>query len=206
MQAHITESEPRSAPCTSPSAGARVYFASPRRPGRSAQVAQALRPGLDRDLPAYLTHTEDSDLGITRPTPVPQQGRPGRALGGGVRRHHRPRRLRPLGASARHQDKPLWLAAQGFPGIAAILPVLLSGPSQAEAAAAADLPAARRRAARYSTSSRPGNIAPGYDADFTVVDLGKERKFVPAELGSYADYSLYKPGLKAGRFAPSCGA
>ncbi|MGH8697011.1 MAG: hypothetical protein ACREVS_11070, partial [Burkholderiales bacterium] len=37
-----------------------------------------------------------------------------------------------------------------------------------------------------------GNIAPGYDADFTVVDLGKERKFVPAEMGSWADYSLYE--------------
>jgi dihydropyrimidinase len=32
----------------------------------------------------------------------------------------------------------------------------------------------------------------GSDADFTLVDLEHERVVVPAELGSYADYSLYE--------------
>jgi len=31
-----------------------------------------------------------------------------------------------LNRVASYNDKPLWLAAQGFPGIAAILPVLIS--------------------------------------------------------------------------------
>jgi dihydropyrimidinase len=36
-----------------------------------------------------------------------------------------------------------------------------------------------------------GRIAPGADADLTLVDLEKERVVNAAELGSYSDYSLY---------------
>ena len=36
-----------------------------------------------------------------------------------------------------------------------------------------------------------GSLAPGADADLTLVDLEKERIVKADELGSYSDYSLY---------------
>ena len=92
------------------------------------------------------------------------------------------------------KDKPLWLAAQGFPGIATILPVMLSegyhkrGLSlericQVMASGPANI---------FDLEPVKGRIAPGSDADFTLVDLERERKVIAAELGSYADYSLYE--------------
>ena len=50
----------------------------------------------------------------------------------------------------------------------------------------------------FDLAPAKGSIAPGYDADFTIVDLDKERKVVPAELGSYADYSLYENQILKG--------
>lgn len=88
----------------------------------------------------------------------------------------------------------MWLAAQGFPGIAAIVPVLLSEGyhkrglslqriAEVVTSGPADV---------FDMSPRKGRIEVGSDADFTVVDLNLERVFKPAELGSYSDYSLYE--------------
>ena len=83
-------------------------------------------------------------------------------------------------------------AAQG--GIATILPVHLS-----EGYHKRGLPLARICQVLASGPARifdlepvKGRIDVGSDADFTLVDLNRERKMVPAELGSYADYSLYE--------------
>ncbi len=130
--------------------GARVYF-----PHISSRLAldevRRWRKRYDQvwieTCPHYLTHTEDSDLGgIGRANPPfrtkDDQDALWEALFDGtidiVASDHSARRRVT-------KDKPLWLAAQGFPGIAAILPVLLSeGYHKRQASAAADLPAARR--------------------------------------------------------------
>ena len=91
------------------------------------------------------------------------------------------------------KEKTLWLASQGFPGTATILPVLLSEgyhkgrltlPRIAEllTSAPADI---------FDLAPVKGRIAVGADADLTLVDLARVRTVKAAELGSYSDYSLY---------------
>jgi len=91
------------------------------------------------------------------------------------------------------KEKNLWLASQGFPGTATILPVLL-----AEGFHKGRL--TLQQVARLLTSGparifdlvpAKGAIAVGCDADLTLVDLARERVVNAAELGSYSDYSLY---------------
>ncbi len=138
--------------------------------------------------PHYLTHTEDSDLvGIGKANPPfrtqDDQDAIWEAIFDGTID------LLASDHSARKRAtkaKPLWLAA--------CLPVLLH-----EGYHKRKLPLQRvcqllatNPATIFDLQPAKGNIAPGYDADFTVVDLNKERKFIPAEMGSEADYSLYE--------------
>jgi dihydropyrimidinase len=196
----VTESEPAMrAMYFAERTGARVYF-----PHISSRLAldevRKWRKRYDQvwieTCPHYLTHTEDSELvGIGKANPPfrskDDQDAIWEAVFDGtidlIASDHSARRRAT-------KDKPLWQAAQGFPGIAAILPVLLSEgyhkrklPLQRICQLLAAAPAKI-----FDLVPAKGSIAPGYDADFTVVDLERERKFVPAEMGSYTDYSLYE--------------
>ena len=196
----VTESEPAiRAMYFAERTGARVYF-----PHISSRLAldevRKWRKRYDQvwieTCPHYLTHTEDSDLaGMGKANP-PFRSRDDQdalweAVADGtidlIASDHSGRRRVT-------KDKPLWLAAQGFPGIATILPVMLSEgyhkrklPLQRICQLLATAPARI-----FDLEPVKGRIAPGSDADFTIVDLDRERKVIPAELGSYADYSLYE--------------
>ena len=146
----VTESEPAiRAMYFAERAGARVYF-----PHISSRLAldevRRWRKRYDQvwieTCPHYLTHTEDSELGgIGKANPPFRSKDDQDALWEAVfdgtidlvaSDHSARRRVT--------KDKPLWLAAQGFPGHRGDpAGPALRGPSQAEAAAAADLPAAR---------------------------------------------------------------
>jgi dihydropyrimidinase len=146
--------------------------------------------------PHYLTHTENSEQGTLAKANPPLRSEDDReALWEGiadgsiqvVASDHSARRRAT-------KEKPMWLAAQGFPGIAAIVPVLLHEGHHKRGLSL-------QRIAEVMTSGparvfdlwpRKGQIEIGSDADFTVVDLHKERVFSPEELGSYSDYSLYE--------------
>ena len=91
------------------------------------------------------------------------------------------------------KDKPLWLASQGFPGTATILPVLLHeghhkrGLSlQRICSLVCEMPARI-----FGIAERKGALRPGMDADITLVDLNLQRTVRHEELLSYSDYSLY---------------
>ncbi len=196
----VTESEPAiRAMYFAERTGARVYF-----PHISSRLAldevRKWRRRYDQvwieTCPHYLTHTEDSDLaGMGKANPPfrsqDDQDALWEAVADGtidlIASDH-------CGRRRATKDKPLWLAAQGFPGIATILPVMLSEgyhkrklPLQRICQLLATAPARI-----FDLEPVKGRIAPGSDADFTVVDLDRERKVIPAELGSYADYSLYE--------------
>jgi len=196
----VTESEPAlRAMYFAERTGARVYF-----PHISSRLAldevRRWRQRYDQvwieTCPHYLTHTEDSDLGGIGKANPPFRTEDDRealweAVADGtidlIASDHCPRKLVT-------KDKPLWQASQGFPGIATILPVMLS-----EGYHKRKLPLQRICQLLASGPARifdlepvKGRIAPGSDADFTIVDLKRERKVVPSELGSYSDYSLYE--------------
>ncbi len=145
--------------------------------------------------PHYLTHDEDSTLG-----PIGKANPPFRAaddvaalwegLADGsidvVGSDHVPRKR----AS---KEKGLWQASQGFPGIATILPVLLSeGYHKGRLSLRRACEVVTAGPARvFNLDPVKGRIAVGADADFTLVDLHKERVVRWQDLESYADYSLY---------------
>jgi len=91
------------------------------------------------------------------------------------------------------KDRPLWQASQGFPGIATILPVLLSEgyhKGRLSLERVCDLVTAAP-ARIFNLAPLKGRIAVGADADLALVDLDKQRVVRWQELESYADYSLY---------------
>lgn len=145
--------------------------------------------------PHYLTHTSDMDLaGMGKANPPFRSKAEQEALWEGlmdgsidvVASDHCPRKRAT-------KDKPLWLASQGFPGTATMLPVLLH-----EGFHKRGLPLSRvcallsaNPARIFGIDDRKGSLEPGMDADLTLVDLQLERTVHHAELLSYSDYSLY---------------
>lgn len=146
--------------------------------------------------PHYLTHSEDSELGsLGKANPPFRSANDVEAMWEGLRdgsidvvaSDHVPRKRST-------KLKPLWLASQGFPGTATILPVLLH-----EGYHKGRLSLRRIAEVLTSAPARIFNVAPnkgglevGSDADITLVDINLTRVVNPAELGSYSDYSLYE--------------
>jgi dihydropyrimidinase len=145
--------------------------------------------------PHYLTHTSDMDLGgMGKANPPFRNKAEQDALWEGlfdgsidvVASDHCPRKRAT-------KDKSLWLASQGFPGTATILPVLLH-----EGYHKRGLPLQRvcelvaaNPARIFGIDNRKGALWPGMDADITLVNLNLERVVRHEDLLSYSDYSIY---------------
>lgn len=145
--------------------------------------------------PHYLTHTSDMELGGMGKANPPFRNRAEQdALWEGlfdgsidvVASDHCPRKRAT-------KDKSLWLASQGFPGTATILPVLLH-----EGYHKRGLPLRRicelvstAPARIFGIDNRKGALRAGMDADITLVDLQCERVVRHEDLLSYSDYSIY---------------
>jgi dihydroorotase (multifunctional complex type) len=87
----------------------------------------------------------------------------------------------------------IWSASPGCPGLETLLPVMLS-----EGHARRGLPIARlvkllceNPARIMGLGDRKGMIAPGYDADFALVDLGGRTDVSNATVHTDAGYSIY---------------
>lgn len=195
----VTEAEPAiRAMFLAEKLGARVFF--PHVSTRmTLDEVRAWRRRYDQvyieTCPHYLTHTEDSDLaGMGKANPPFHTADDREALWAAiadgtidvVASDH-------VARKRATKDKSMWLASQGFPGSATILPVLISEgwhkrriPLQKLCATITSGPARV-----FDLAPVKGALAPGADADITLVDLDLERKVVAHELGSYSDYSLY---------------
>lgn len=87
----------------------------------------------------------------------------------------------------------IWSALAGFPGIATMLPVLLShGVNQNRISIERITEVTSYNTARiFGMYPKKGTIQPGSDADLTIVDLELEKKVTPELLQSYSDYTIY---------------
>jgi dihydropyrimidinase len=87
----------------------------------------------------------------------------------------------------------IWSALAGFPGIATMLPVLLShGVNQDRIGIERVAEVTSYNTARiFGMHPKKGTIQPGSDADLTMVDLDLEKKVTPELLQSYSDYTIY---------------
>lgn len=145
--------------------------------------------------PHYLTHTQDSDLGpLGKANPPFRTAEDVAALWAGladgsidvVASDHVPRKRAT-------KERGLWQASQGFPGTATILPVLLSeGYHKGRLSLRRIAQLLAEAPARIFRLPTKGALEVGFDADLTLVDLERRRTVRAAELGSYADYSLYE--------------
>ena len=87
----------------------------------------------------------------------------------------------------------LWSALAGFPGIATMLPVLLSeGVNRDRIGIERVAEVTSYNTARiFGMYPRKGTIQEGSDADLTIVDMDLEQKVTPELLQSYSDYTIY---------------
>ncbi len=94
----------------------------------------------------------------------------------------------------------VWSVLAGFPGIATMLPVLLShGVNQDRISIERVAEVTSYNTARiFGMYPKKGTIKPGSDADLTIVDLDLEQKVTPELLQSYADYTIYDGHLLKG--------
>jgi dihydropyrimidinase len=87
----------------------------------------------------------------------------------------------------------IWSALSGFPGIATMLPILLSKGVNENRISLEKV----AEVTSYNTSRifdlypKKGTIRRGCDADLTIVDLNLEQRVTPELLKSYSDYTIY---------------
>jgi dihydropyrimidinase len=88
----------------------------------------------------------------------------------------------------------IWSALSGFPGVATMLPVLLSqGVNKVRIGIEKIAEVTSYNTARiFGMYPKKGTIQPGSDADLTIVDLDLEKKVTPEILQSYSDYTIYE--------------
>ena len=87
----------------------------------------------------------------------------------------------------------IWSALSGFPGIATMLPVLLSqGVNEHRIGIETVAEVTSYNTARiFGIYPKKGTIQPGSDADLTIVNLDLEKTVRPEMLQSYSDYTIY---------------
>ena len=87
----------------------------------------------------------------------------------------------------------IWSALAGFPGIATMLPLLLSkGVNENRISIEKVSQVTSYKAAKiFGMYPKKGTIRQGSDADLTIVDLDLEQKVTPELLQSYSDYTIY---------------
>lgn len=87
----------------------------------------------------------------------------------------------------------IWKATAGFPGVATSLAVVLEEGYHRRGISIERLSAAMSlNSARLYNMPAKGDIAPGLDADITIVDAGREATVEPDRLHSHSDYSPYE--------------
>ncbi len=88
----------------------------------------------------------------------------------------------------------IWSARAGFPGIATLLPVLLSkGVNERRINLERVAELTSYNAARiFGLYPKKGTLEKESDADITIIDLDLLRKVTPEILQSYSDYSIYE--------------
>ena len=86
-----------------------------------------------------------------------------------------------------------WNALSGFPGLATMLPVLLSeGVNKKRVSLVKISEICSANASKiFGLFPKKGTITEGSDADLTIVDMNKEQIVTPESLNSNSDYSIY---------------
>lgn len=94
-----------------------------------------------------------------------------------------------------NKEKSIWDASAGLPGVEERLPLLLNAVNQGKLSLPRLVELTSSNPARVFGIKGKGFLKPGFDADFTVVDLHLEKKVDESKLHSKCGWSPYS-GLK----------
>ena len=151
--------------------------------------------------PHYLTETCDSPLGnLAKVIPPPREAEDREALWEALAAGQ----IDTIGsdhvaASRERKRGSIWEAQLSFPGIATILPLLLSeGVNRGRLSLARVAAVTSTNPARIFGLPSKGELRPGKDADFVVVDLELEREVSAEILQSASDFSLWEGRMLRG--------
>lgn len=167
----------------------------------AARARAAIEPCSDHALlletcAHYLTHTEDTDIGMIAKANPPLRGEADKdALWAAIAAGD----IQTIGSdhSPRHRAKKtgtVWQSPAGIAGIGLQLIVLLSeGYHKRNVPLTTVVGLTSANPARiFGIYPRKGTIKVGSDADFTLVDLDAEREIGPDTFGGRAAYNLYE--------------
>jgi dihydroorotase-like cyclic amidohydrolase len=185
--------------------GCKLYFV---HIGAKAGLEEAVlhRERYDRltieTCPHYLTLTEDSDIGNLAKInpPVRKQDDQDRIWEGLINGEISTVGTDHCCVCRAEKAGSIWDAAAGFPGMATMLPVVLTegvhkrGMSLQRAAQITSY----NSAVAFNMAPRKGTLHVGSDADVAVVDLKLEKVVDPALLGSASDFSLQEGNTLTG--------
>jgi dihydroorotase-like cyclic amidohydrolase len=145
--------------------------------------------------PQFLTHTRESDIGTIGKMSPPFRAREDcDRLWQGVAAGEIQTIASDHGAFLREDKRDAWTGRSGFPGMATILPALMTHGVRAGRISVADVVRVfSANAARiFGLFPRKGTLSPGADADVIVVDDRSERTVEPRALHSRSDFSIYE--------------
>ena len=145
--------------------------------------------------PQFLTHTRESDIGtIGKMSPPFRTQNDCDRLWQGIVAGEIQTIASDHGAFLREDKGDAWIGRSGFPGMATILPALMTHGVRAGRITVTDVVRVfSANAARiFGLFPRKGTLAPGADADVIVVDDRSERVVEPRALRSRSDFSIYE--------------
>ncbi len=145
--------------------------------------------------PQFLTHTRDSEIGtIGKMSPPFRTHEDCGRLWQGIAAGEIQTIASDHGAFLRADKRDAWSGRSGFPGMATILPALMTHGVRAGRISVPDVVRVfSANAARiFGLFPRKGTLGPGADADVIVVDDRTERVVDPRVLRSRSDFSIYE--------------
>jgi len=144
--------------------------------------------------PQYLTHTKDSSIGLLgKVNPPLREQADTEALWAAIAvgdvdtvgTDH-------CGVLREVKGPDIWTAVPGFPGMATLLPVLLTQVSRGLLSLERVVEVTSYNTAKiFNLYPAKGTLRPGSDADLAVVDLGLSRTVTPELLRSRSDFTIY---------------
>jgi dihydropyrimidinase len=152
-------------------------------------------PLLVETCPQFLTHTRDSKIGtIGKMSPPFRTQSDCDRLWQGIAAGEIQTIASDHGAFMREDKRDAWSGRSGFPGMATILPALMTHGVRAGRISVADVVRvfAGNVARIFGLYPRKGTLAVGADADLIVVDPATERIVDPPMLHSRSDFSIYE--------------
>ncbi len=178
--------------------GCPVYFVHMSAADSVKKLAQYKAEGVSaygETCSHYLTHTKDAPLGnLGKVNPPLRTEKDVEAMWEGLRSGVIDTVASDHGGFlSKKKEGDIWSAMPGFPGVATILPVLLSeGVNRGRISIQKVAEVSSCNTAKiFGLYPRKGTISVGSDADLVMVDMDLEKTVTPELLGSMSDFTVY---------------